>query len=347
MTAPTRIRVFVASPGDTEAERQALTGVVQDVNLAIMALAPGTAELELVRWEDAVHPDLGRAQDVINRQVGDYDVLIGMMWRRFGTPTGIAGSGTEEEFRAAHARWTESGRPRVMFYFCLAQAPPATSSADHDQEGKVIQFREELAHLGLVKNYSSPSEFPDIVRRDLLLLVGNMVGHHGVPAETARSLSAGPTAGDDAQPDPRIRALAAEYVEVRAIMPPGDARTVRMEVLASRMQALAADCYRDLPVLTRSSSAGERLAAVAFLHAIPHPDHLRWLADRYLPGDHEEKPFVQYHAGAALLAAVRVLAGTHAPELGIAVHAALDAADHLSRDSDRYRILVEALHSLP
>jgi hypothetical protein len=28
------IRVFVASPGDTEAERQSLSDVVQDVNLA-------------------------------------------------------------------------------------------------------------------------------------------------------------------------------------------------------------------------------------------------------------------------------------------------------------------------
>lgn len=127
-----RIRVFVASPGDVEAERRALTGVVQDVNLILTALVPDSAVLELVKWETHVHPELGRPQGVITDQIGDYDVLIGMMWRRFGTPSTVAASGTEEEVRDAYARWENSGSPRVMFYFSLAEGPPPSSKDEAD-----------------------------------------------------------------------------------------------------------------------------------------------------------------------------------------------------------------------
>ena len=38
-------------------------------------------------------------QQIINSQVSDeYDIFIGILWTRFGTPTERAGSGTEEEF---------------------------------------------------------------------------------------------------------------------------------------------------------------------------------------------------------------------------------------------------------
>ena len=38
------------------------------------------------------------AQDVINRQLGEYDIFLGIMNTRFGSPTHRADSGTEEEF---------------------------------------------------------------------------------------------------------------------------------------------------------------------------------------------------------------------------------------------------------
>ncbi|WP_462074860.1 hypothetical protein [Nitrospira sp. CMX1] len=55
---------------------------------------------------------------MINDQIGEYDIFIGIMWRRFGTPTGVAGSGTEGEFRIAYKRWQENPQIALMFYFC-------------------------------------------------------------------------------------------------------------------------------------------------------------------------------------------------------------------------------------
>jgi hypothetical protein len=41
---------------------------------------------------------MGRPEQLILDQIGQYDLFVGIMWRRFGTPTGVAGSGTEQEF---------------------------------------------------------------------------------------------------------------------------------------------------------------------------------------------------------------------------------------------------------
>ena len=41
--------------------------------------------LGAVRSETHATPNVGEdAQSVINRQIGDFDILVGMMWQRFG-----------------------------------------------------------------------------------------------------------------------------------------------------------------------------------------------------------------------------------------------------------------------
>lgn len=106
MSAPRRIRIFVSSPSDLTDERDQCGAVVQELNTTLRALLPEKAvELELIRWETHTHPDLtGEPQQVVDDQIEtDYDIFVGMMWTRFGTPTSRAGSGTEHEFQAAYA----------------------------------------------------------------------------------------------------------------------------------------------------------------------------------------------------------------------------------------------------
>ncbi len=121
-----QVRAFVASPGDVKVERAQLERVVREINQTVAAIAPERRiALELVRWETNVAPGLARdAQDVVTRQIGTYEIFIGMMWKRFGTPTAVADSGTEEEFRQAYATWEQDERLQVLFYFCQAPSPP-------------------------------------------------------------------------------------------------------------------------------------------------------------------------------------------------------------------------------
>ncbi len=49
------------------------------------------------------------SQDVINKQIGsDYHIFVGIMWKKFGTETKRAGSGTEEEFSLAYDRYKKN-----------------------------------------------------------------------------------------------------------------------------------------------------------------------------------------------------------------------------------------------
>jgi Domain of unknown function (DUF4062) len=109
-----------------ESERNQLSKVVNELNLTISAIAPEKGVvLELVRWETNAAPGLGAdPQKVVNEQIGDYDIFVGMMWKRMGTPTTTAQSGTEEEFQRAYEKWEQDKSFPVLFYFCQQSFPP-------------------------------------------------------------------------------------------------------------------------------------------------------------------------------------------------------------------------------
>ena len=104
MRADYSLHVFVATPRDVAAERDRLGLIVRDLNNAFAAHG---LTLELLDWRDVV-PDLGRPEDVILDQlpVDAWDIFIGVLWARFGTPPGRKDperdhpflSGREEEF---------------------------------------------------------------------------------------------------------------------------------------------------------------------------------------------------------------------------------------------------------
>ena len=109
-----RISVFVSSPGDVGEERRQCGEVIAELNATMRALIPERdVVLDLIRWETHTFPDIqGGAQIVIDSQIGiSYDIYVGIMWSRFGTPTGSGGSGTADEFRAALRGSMEARRP--------------------------------------------------------------------------------------------------------------------------------------------------------------------------------------------------------------------------------------------
>jgi len=121
---------------------------------------------ELVTWETHSRPGAGSyAQGVINDQFpDDIDIFVGMMGAHFGTPTEKWGSGTEEEFRLAFARWNESGAPRIMFYF--SDAMSSLNQIDPEQLSKRNAFQKDIQSKGLYTfDYSSMTDFQfDLMR---------------------------------------------------------------------------------------------------------------------------------------------------------------------------------------
>ncbi|MGA1874746.1 MAG: hypothetical protein ACMUIA_03985 [bacterium] len=159
-----KIRLFLSSPGDVEIERQATHRVVEQIN-RMLGNQSGWY-LEVIDWKTHVAPDMGRPQGVINSQIGPYDIFVGIMWKRFGTPTGVAESGTKEEFDRAYVNWQYFGKPRIMFYFSQVPYTPQDSS-EIDQWGKVLKFKKELQQKGLIREYRTADEFAELLREHL------------------------------------------------------------------------------------------------------------------------------------------------------------------------------------
>lgn len=161
------LTVFVASPGDVEEERGKLEDVIRELNMT-WSRELGV-RLDLVRWETHAYPGMGiDAQAVINEQIPDeFDLFVGIMWCRYGTPTGRAGSGTVEEFERAKARHdTHPSSVKLMVYFKDEQIPP--SRLDPNQLAKVNEFRDSLGDEGaLYWTFTGLDRFEKLIRLHL------------------------------------------------------------------------------------------------------------------------------------------------------------------------------------
>ena len=353
------VKIFLASPSDVAEERETLAALVREVNDVLAFLAPDNPlRLELMRFETHVFPDIGHAQAVINRQIPqDYDIFIGVMWKRFGSPTSAAGSGTVEEFERAQTRREETGRPTIMFYFCDEPFAPPRGD-DLAQFNQVAAFRDKMEQTGYVLNYPERARFRDYVRSGLLRAVADIMraaerrsqpALAEIPLETPLvSTANGATAeaGAEVEPDKEMLALAAQYDHIRATMSGGGARTQKMRGLKTEMFARAAAAKEGLAAFKQSASAGERLAAISILQQFPTLREVDWLAERLNP--EREAPFIGYSAAVALTQMVRSLPWGTAPVKDIekmrgGLKTALELAERNPADPPRINVLRRAI----
>jgi hypothetical protein len=174
------LRVFLASPSDVSEERQLVRDVVAEVNATVGDQY--RVRLEVVGWETHTFSSFGgEPQALIFKQLemSDFDLFVGVMWNRFGTPTHAAGSGTEEEFETALELRERAGRPDLMFYFSRRLA---TLDGDAlDQRKLVLQFKERIERQGLTKEYSDAGGFKETLRGDLLLWLADLSKNGKIP----------------------------------------------------------------------------------------------------------------------------------------------------------------------
>jgi len=163
----TLIRLHVSAAADVSEERRILGQVV--AKLQNKFGSQNDVRLELVEWSSSLHPEMSRAQQVINQQIPATDIFIGILWSRFGIPTSKAGSGTEEEFTQAYKSWQVLGRPQMLFYF--SSLPIYPSLIDPNQFIKVVEFKKSLADSLLYRSYETIEQFRKLVESDLLKVI--------------------------------------------------------------------------------------------------------------------------------------------------------------------------------
>lgn len=162
------LRVVVASPADVQPERELLPSVIEEINRG-MASDRGL-RLELSRWETDTHPGFhldgpqGLIDPILN--ITNCDLLIGIFWKRFGTPTADGTTGTEHEFNLAHEAWQEKSSPQIFVYFNQKPFTPRSKS-DIEQWGQVLEFRDRFPKEGLWWDYEGEVQFERLVRTHL------------------------------------------------------------------------------------------------------------------------------------------------------------------------------------
>lgn len=141
----TKYKIFLASPSDLADERASIDDVINELNQTFGV--SNNVVLELIKWETHAAPGINKkdSQEVINQDIGnDYDVFIGILWTKFGTPTKSSNSGTEEEFKNAYNRFQkESDSLQILFYF-KTSTPNSLSDINPNQLEKVQNFKNTL-----------------------------------------------------------------------------------------------------------------------------------------------------------------------------------------------------------
>ena len=179
----TTLSVFVASPSDVDEERDRLGDAIDELN-TVWARKLGI-RLDLVSGETHAYPGFGEdPQAVINEQVPqDFDLFIGLMWHRFGTPTGRAGSGTVEEFQRAKEQYDANPDDlQLMIYFKDEPAPVPPSQLDPEQIDRVSKFRSSLGEQGgLYWSFQTADDFEKLVRMHLTRYIQTWQSQAGMP----------------------------------------------------------------------------------------------------------------------------------------------------------------------
>jgi hypothetical protein len=203
------VRAFVASPGDLAEERAVLADVIDELNRTWSRTI--RLRIDLIGWETDTFPNVGSyPQAVINEQIGDsYDIFIGLMGARFGTPTSAFGSGTEEEFERAYRKWqADPNATCIMFYFKTAAVNPM--EVDIEQLQKVRAFRTRIGTAGVYSfNFTSREQLAQHLRLHLPQAIDRWV-----PRPGASTVNATPPVSLPAAPGEQEELGLLDYIEL-------------------------------------------------------------------------------------------------------------------------------------
>ncbi|MEZ0257367.1 MAG: NACHT domain-containing NTPase, partial [Chthoniobacter sp.] len=166
------LNVFIGCPGDMGPERAALLSLRDHLDEL-------GCPVRFLIWKNAT-PSAGNAQRVIfdNYPITEWDIFIGLLWTRFGIPSGIIDplsgemlTGTEAEFVGAYDAFLASteDRPQILLYRCARDLP---INVDIDQLVGVRKFFKQTEtgaqRPALTQDFKTVEDLKQRVTQDLV-----------------------------------------------------------------------------------------------------------------------------------------------------------------------------------
>lgn len=171
------INLFISCPGDIKEELNSIEVIVKEINKTIGKIS--NFVIQIVHWDEDTYTDIGEdGQEIINNQI-DYDILIGILWMRLGTPTKRDKSGTVEEINKA----IENKEKQQLVYFKTA-TPNNLNSINTSELNQVTEFKKELSSKILYKEFESIEKFETLFRLNLSSLIKDKFIGEKKPVQT-------------------------------------------------------------------------------------------------------------------------------------------------------------------
>jgi len=176
----TKYSIFLASPSDLEEERFAVEEVISELNLTYSPV--NNIVIELLKWETHSAPGISNfhPQKIITEDIGsDYDLFLGMIWKKFGTRTDEAESGTQEEFNNAIKKYNaDNNSVQILFYFKNA-VPKTINEIDPEELIKIREFKKSLQEQKMLySDFNSVDDFKNSLRIHIPKRLNTIIEKH-------------------------------------------------------------------------------------------------------------------------------------------------------------------------
>lgn len=169
------IGIFIASPSDTKKERELITKYINEYNSTYGDDEESNTFLRVIKWEEhlATRSNI-KPQEAINEDLLEQaDILTGIFWTKFGTPTDKAQSGTEEEIEYC----LKNKKPVIMYFLNKKIDPNAINTEDFN---KVKAFKNKYKEHNIYRETDLSDEdnfrtmFIKDIRRNVKLLINSI-----------------------------------------------------------------------------------------------------------------------------------------------------------------------------
>jgi hypothetical protein len=162
--------VLLSSPSDVPSEREVVYNIIEEINQVYKNSKFG---LILKTWENDVSPSLvmNTGQNLIDLEFNykQADLLIGIFYKKLGTPVLDSESGTVHEIQEAINSFKLNSAPNIKLYFKRVNISLSDTSIEElEQFNKLTNKKREYMNFGIIQDFENSSDFEARCRTHIL-----------------------------------------------------------------------------------------------------------------------------------------------------------------------------------
>lgn len=159
----TEIKVFISCPSDVIKEKDIVVNVCKSLSTILKKWKISVSPLY---WRRDATPIMtgGKPQEIIDKFLceSNYDIYIGILWKRFGERLESGLTPTESEFENAFERYKSEKRPLISVFFKRNKFYP-NNQYETEQFQSVQKFAEKLRRIGLYAEFTNNKDFQQML----------------------------------------------------------------------------------------------------------------------------------------------------------------------------------------